>query len=264
MPITYGRLEHHDPRSRAYPCAALPGVALRSVTWTRRIPILDQGSIGSCTGNAATGWLATDSTGRTATDTVTITAAGAAASHGRFADGAHRLDENFALGLYSLATRLDGLPGTYPPEDTGSSGLGVAKALKALGLASSYGHAFSEPAMATVLQRRPVIIGIPWLNSMETPGQDGRIPVVPSSGVAGGHEVEVTALDVEAGRYWITNSWGSGWGIDGRGWVPRTAMAWLLAQGGDVTVPVRTRSVPVPGPRGPLARLRGLLCGRTS
>jgi hypothetical protein len=257
---TYGRLQHHDPQSRSFPHATLPSAALRSVAWNRRSPILDQGQRGSCTGNAGAGWLATDSAGRTAADTVTITAAGAAASHGRFKAGPHKLDEAFAVALYSLATVLDGLPGTYPPQDSGSCGLGVAKALKALGLASAYRHAFSEQAMASALQIGPVIIGVPWLVSMESPRADGRIPVDPVSGVAGGHEVEVAAIDVEGGRYWITNSWGAGWGVDGRGWVTRDDMAWLLAQGGDVTVPIRTSTYPVPAPRGPLARIRGLFC----
>src|SRR5690242_16937314 len=108
-----GRHVEHDPRSLAFAHPVLPRTAIKSVSWTRRIPILDQGSLGSCTGNAATGALGTDSAGRTATTSVTISATGAAASHGLFAAGVHTLDEDFAVALYSLATILDSFSGTY-------------------------------------------------------------------------------------------------------------------------------------------------------
>jgi len=53
-----------------------------------------------------------------------------------------KLDEVQARILYGMATKLDGLPGEFPPDDTGSSGLGAAKAAKALGYISAYHHAF--------------------------------------------------------------------------------------------------------------------------
>lgn len=242
-----GRHVDHDARSLAYAQGVLPKSAIQSVDWARRIPILDQGQLGSCTGNAATGILGTDSLGRTATSTVTISAAGAAASHGLFPAGDHALNEAFAVALYSLATILDGVPGTYPPTDTGSSGLGVAKALKAIGLATGYGHAFSLAALTSALQGGPVIIGIPWLNSMFTPAADGRIPVDQSSGVAGGHEIEIAGYDAAAGEYWLTNSWGTSWGQGGRGYLTAADLQWLLSQQGDVTVPAWA-GAPAPTP----------------
>jgi hypothetical protein len=241
----FGRLVEHDPRSLAYAHGVLPKSALQSVSWTRRTPILDQGNLGSCTGNAACGLLGTDSAGRTATGTVTITAAGAAASHGLIAAGEHALDETFAVALYSLATVLDSYPGQYPPTDTGSSGLGAAKALKALGLASSYTHAFSLAAVTSALQSGPVLLGTVWLQSMFSPAADGRIPVDRTSPVAGGHELEITGWDATTDRYWLTNSWGPSWSQGGRGYVTGADLGWLLSQQGDITVPVLT---PAPGP----------------
>lgn len=247
-----GRHVEHDPRSLAYAHGVLPKSAIKSVSWTRRIPILDQGSLGSCTGNAGTGVLGTDSAGRTATGTVLITTAAADASHGLFTAGEHTLDEDFAVALYSLATILDSVSGTYPPDDTGSTGIGVAKALKALGLASGYTHAFSMAALNSALQTGPVMIGITWYNSMFDPKGDGQIVVDPKSGVAGGHELELLAFDAVTGEYEVPNSWNETWGHGGYGYFTTSALTSLLAQQGDVTVPSLVAApAPTPPPADP-------------
>jgi hypothetical protein len=242
-----GRHVHHDPRSLAYAHGVLPKSAIKSVEWTRRVGILDQGNLGSCVGNAATGALGTDSAGRTAATSVTITAAGAAASHGLFTAGVHPLDEAFAVKLYSLATILDSYAGQYPPTDTGSSGIGAGKALQALGLASGYTHAFSLAALNSALQSGPVLIGIPWLNSMFNPAGDGRIPVDKTSGIAGGHELELSKFDASTGEYWVPNSWNTSWGQSGWGYLATADITWLLSQQGDVTVPALV-GAPTPTP----------------
>ncbi|MFE2850549.1 C1 family peptidase [Streptomyces lavendulae] len=246
-PRTLGRHVEHDPRSLAYAHGVLPKSAIKPVNWARRIPVLDQGQLGSCTGNAGTGLLGTDSAARRGRTSVTITTAAAKASHGQIAVGEHVLDEAFAVALYSLASVLDSVPGQYPPTDTGSSGIGVAKALQALGLATRYTHAFSLAALDGALQTGPVMIGIPWLNSMFEPAADGRIVVDRSSGVARGHEVELTRYD-GADEYWITNSWGTSWGVAGSGYLSASDLTWLLSQQGDVTVPAWA-SLDRPAPR---------------
>jgi hypothetical protein len=244
-----GRHVAHYPESLAYAAGVLPKSAITTVRWKRRIPILDQGQLGSCTGNAATGMLGTDSAGRTATTTVTISAAGAAASHGLFTAGEHTLDEAFAVALYSLATILDTYSGTYPPTDTGSDGVSVSKALKALGLITAYTHAFSLDALNSALQASSLIIGIEWLESMFTTDPAGKIIVDKSSGVAGGHELEVLGYNADTGLYEIPNSWGTdGFGIDGTGFMTTADMAWLLSRQGDVTVPA---FAPLPAPPTP-------------
>ncbi|SRR6266576_896503 len=245
--LRFGRHVHHDPRSLAYAHSVLPKSAIKTVSWTRRVPIFDQGSIGSCTGNAGTGVLGTDSVLGTAPTTVTIAAAGASASHGLFTAGVYELNEDFAIKLYSLATVLDGVSGQYPPTDTGSSGIGVAKALKGLGLASGYTHAFSIAALNSALQAGPVMIGIEWLNSMFNTAADGRIIVDRTSGVAGGHEIELSKFDATTGEYWIDNSWSDTWGDHGLGYFTSVDLAWLLSQQGDVTVPAWTVA-PTPAP----------------
>jgi hypothetical protein len=251
-PLRLGRHVEHDPRSLAYAHGVLPKSAVKSVEWTRRIPILDQGNLGSCTGNAGTGVLGTDSAGRTASTSVTITPAGAAASHGVFVAGTYDLDEAFAVCLYKLATILDGISGTYPPTDTGSTGLGVAKALKALGLAGSYTHAFSIAALNSAVQSGAVLLGIVWPQSAFDTANDGRILVDKTSPIAGGHELELCKYDASTGEYWVPNSWNTTWGDKGWGYFTAADLAWLLSQQGDVTVPSLTGSpTPAPGPAAP-------------
>ncbi|MFF3511523.1 C1 family peptidase [Streptomyces sp. NPDC002573] len=255
-PFRLGRHVEHDPRSLRYAHGVLPQSAIKSVEWTRRIPILDQGSLGSCTGNAGTGVLGTDSAGRTASTSVIITAAGAAASHGLFTAGEHQLDEGFAVALYSLATILDGVSGQYPPTDTGSTGLGVGKALKALGLASGYTHAFSIAALNSALQTGPVMIGIEWLQSMFDTATDGRILLDKTSPIAGGHELELSKYDATTGEYWVPNSWNASWGQSGWGYLTTADLTWLLSQQGDVTVPAlvgapQPTPTPTPTPADP-------------
>ena len=44
----------------------------------------------------------------------------------------------FAVQLYADATVVDGYPGTYPPDDTGSSGLAICKVLNSRGTIKGY------------------------------------------------------------------------------------------------------------------------------
>ncbi|KUN03137.1 hypothetical protein AQI95_24570 [Streptomyces yokosukanensis] len=232
-----GRHVEHDPRSLRYAHGVLPDSAIKPVQWTRRVPVFDQGDLGSCTGNAAAGVLATDSAAGQGASSVTV-------------KGTERaVDESLAVDLYKLATTLDNVPGTYPPDDTGSSGLGVAKALESVGLATGYTHAFSLAALKSALQTGPAMLGIVWLNSMFDPASDGTLPVDHSSGVAGGHEIVCTGWD--GSRFRLDNSWGAGWGDAGSCWVKEPDMQWLLGQQGDVTVPalvVAPQPAPTPTP----------------
>jgi len=235
-PIHFGRHVEHDPRSLQFAHGVLPKTAIKSVDWTRRAPIFDQGNLGSCTGNAATGLLGTDSAARTGLTSVTL-------------DG-HTLpvDEDLAVQVYKLATRLDSIKGAYPPDDTGSSGLGAAKALKKLGLATGYSHAFSLDALKSALQTGPVMVGTVWLNSMfDVHPRTGYVFVDRKSGEAGGHEYVLSSYDAFALAFRIDNSWSESWGVRGSAWITEADMQWLLSQQGDVTVPVWA-TVPTPPP----------------
>ena len=132
--------------------------------------------------------------------------------------------EEFAVQLYSDATVVDGYPGTYPPEDTGSSGLAICKVLKTRGTIKGYLHARTAYGFLRLLQTGPVLQGMPWHEAFFTPDRKGFIDSDPrwsSSGIAGGHEVEAVGVELDtrdAFNSVITyvNSWGTGWGDSGR------------------------------------------------
>lgn len=231
-----GRHVRHDERSVLYAHGVMPRSAVKSVEWERHIPILDQGQVGSCVPNNAPEFLGTDAAGYVGASSVTVPAAD---TQGLFTAGsAWTLDEDFALQMYRLVTRLDSYRGQWEPDDTGSDGLTLAKALKMLGFADRYSHAFSYRALVSALQTGPVTLGLEWENSMFTTGKDGKITIDYGSGVAGGHQVFARKFDADNDRVWIDNSWGmNGFGLDGRGWFQGAELAAHLKRAGDVTVP---------------------------
>ncbi|KIQ62395.1 hypothetical protein TR51_25440 [Kitasatospora griseola] len=228
-----GRHIKHDPRSLAFAHPAVEVGTIRSVLWERRSPILNQGNLGSCTGNALTGILGTDSLGRTGQTSVTVKGD----PKGVFAPGTYVLDEAFAVKAYELNTKLDDYAGTYPPSDTGSNGLAAAKTGQALGLLSGYTHGFSIEALQAALQSGPVMWGTLWLKSMFNVDAKGCVVVDRNSAQAGGHELVISGYNVEHDVYTVQNSWGIEWGVNGLAYVSGADMAWLLSQRGDITVP---------------------------
>jgi papain like protease len=224
VPVFAGRLGRHiehDVRSLEHIVDA--GLALtttiRPVRWERFSPILDQGDVGSCTGNAMTGWLG-------------------CAPHCVSAVAAAQYDEPYALRVYELATQLDAFPGTYPPDDTGSSGLAVAKAAQQLHQISAYHWARTTAGLLRALMHQPVIVGITWYSSFDTPAANGTVTIAPDAYVRGGHEVLVRGYDTTRDALLCDNSWGPGFGLDGSFWLPIAVWNKLRTQGADVIVPV--------------------------
>lgn len=204
-----GRHVRHDPRSWGFPAPMAGQIA--SVRHTRHVPVWDQGSVGSCTGQAAVGCIGTGP----------FTHAGTASE---------------ALEVYSHATSLDDIAGTYPPTDTGSSGLAVMKALQARSLIQGFTHAFDLNSTLRALMLRPGITGIAWREGCDTPDANG---IVRYTGlVRGGHEVVIEGLDWENKLVWLCNSWGSGWGFGGAFAMTVSDYAKALADHGDATFPL--------------------------
>jgi len=216
-----GRHVEHDQRSRRY-AAAVSDAPLQRIRHKRHGHVFDQGSVGSCTGNAVAGACNTEPLHR---------------RYGRL------LLERDAVAVYAMATKLDGFPGEWPPDDTGSSGLAACKAAVELGFLTGYQHAFGVDHALQALQLGPVVTGIDWYDGFDRPDHHGKVEI--AGEVRGGHEVLVVGyhpapsgapLDALV-ECW--NSWGPGWGRFGR--FTFTVRTWgsLLERDGDVTVPIR-------------------------
>lgn len=225
-----GRHVVHDSRSLRYRAPARDPRKLASVRHEVRIPIMDQGQLGSCTGHAGTNTLASDA----------FWAVGQPLLAG--------IDPHeYAVELYSDATLLDPWPGQYKPDDTGSDGLSIAKVLHARGLISGYQHATSLAAALTALAERVVMVGTSWLEEMYGTTPEGHMMV--GGTPVGGHEYVLDELDVERQRVWMRNSWGEDWGLQGRAWMSWDELGKLLADDGDCTILVpRTEPAPQPTP----------------
>lgn len=217
-----GRHIEHDERSRDHGFLAKAGAApltfnqMRHVLHRRFGNVLDQGNLGSCTGNAS--------------------------AHCMNTAGFHKrgvvYHEADAVSFYSLATQLDDYPGQYPPDDTGSSGLAVAKALQEKGLIANYSHAFNLNEALTALQSRPVICGINWYEGFDNPNPTGLVTL--SGQVRGGHEICALGFEphstLDMSLIVFQNSWGRGWGHHGQFMMTVKDFSRLLDEEGDVTI----------------------------
>lgn len=232
-----GRHVRHDPRSLDYLFPAHTVDGLVSIRHERKIPVLDQGNLGSCTGNAAEGACGTSVLFDAIPNTVSAKPTGDADK-----------DETQAVALYSAATKLDSYRGTYPPNDTGSDGLSVAKAAKNAGLISGYTHCTDLDSALKALSQQPVITGASWYSGMDDPDSNGVAHV--TGYIRGGHEFVLDELDVENKRVGFTNSWGTSWGNEGRAYISWDDFEHLLSEDGDVTV-FTPLSQPAPQPTPP-------------
>lgn len=208
-----GRHVEHDPRSRDFPAPAAGQIV--SVNHQAVGLPLDQGQLGSCTANALCGAL------NSAPD---------------YNGGTPRTEPD-AVNLYETETALEGKP--YPPNDPGGTGLIVCKAAKQMGWISGYTHAFGLQHALQALVLRPVITGINWYSSFDTPDpQTGLVEITPGATVRGGHEIVADEIDAPNQLVWFWNSWGNQFGLGGRFCMSFGTWNRLLQEQGDVTVPV--------------------------
>jgi hypothetical protein len=223
FPKGLGRLVEHDPRSLSYPAGRAAGAPQR-VFWRHWGRVLDQGQVGSCTGNAITHTLMIDPlrvAGRT-------------------------LNEHVAVDLYSRATELDEFPGSYPQEDTGTSSLAVAKAAVEKGYIDRYEWAFGVDHATESLTLGALMIGSVWHEGMFYPDKQGFVER--SGDIVGGHEYVL--IGREDDTYVFLNSWSRKWGVHsprtrsdvsgGCFLMTRDTFGSLLDEQGDVMLPIKS------------------------
>jgi hypothetical protein len=223
----------HDTESRRY-AHDTTGLTVASVEHARTLPILDQGDVGSCTAEAGFGVLGTAPySGDQAVGAAVTKAFGG-------------WDQAGTYRLYSAEESLDG-DGPYPPNDNGSTGLTLAKALRAAGAISGWTQTFTLDDALKALTQYPLAVGTVWYNSMFDPDAEGILTVDAASGVAGGHEYEIVGYDASRGLVKAANSWGTGWGAAGYFYLAAEDLGALLAAQGDVTI-FTPLSQPAPTP----------------
>ncbi|MCW2901486.1 MAG: hypothetical protein JWO67_3751, partial [Streptosporangiaceae bacterium] len=205
-------------------------------------------ALGSCTCNAGTVSLAervAAARGTAALAEVQLTT-----PHGKSPglSGNEVLDEEFAILLYNLVTDQTGNPAQeWPPTDCGSTGLYVATELEHQGLISGHKTASGMENVCSLLQDGTVLMGAPWFNAWMEPDAQGFVDGDGSltallraieSGVAGGHETCLTALerlvltrtggiDLRASHVRVRNSWSPAFADHGSYRVRLSTLAWL-------------------------------------
>lgn len=226
-----------DERSLAY-TQAYAGETIKTAEWTPKVPVLDQedllaqdihtsemfhgvedvDALGSCTGNSGTELVSI------LHDADTLKTAGLDVTDPVAA-------EKWAIGLYSDGTHRDEWnDAAYPSQDCGSSGLGIAKALRSRGLIDEYRHATTARQFARDLGQGPFLMGTVWYQAWFEPVTKSAllddIKNWEKSPVAGGHELCVTALedvvfdssgslDLQRTVIRLRNHWTRSWGDEG-------------------------------------------------
>ncbi|HUM06365.1 MAG TPA: hypothetical protein VLT90_12950 [Terriglobales bacterium] len=252
MSITYIPIRSLDPRLKRHICHdsrswnySLPtdGMTLQDKTWAMYMNDgkLDQGNVGACTAETADELLASDPL----FDTLDL------ATQQGVTSGA----QDWPLAFYHDETADDDISGTYPPNDTGSDALGMAKAALARGLISGYQHTFTaEDALLGLSNVGPFGWGTLWKTGMDNVDVDtGQVKY--SGAVRGGHEISAYRIDVTNERVWCHNHWGA-WGYQNGGtfWISFADFEKSLADQGDVVFfTPRTSPAPTPQPPAPPA-----------
>lgn len=131
----------------------------------------------------------------------------------------------------------------WPGEDyEGTSVLAGAKVMQQLGYFDEYRWAFSvEDIILALVHEGPVVLGVDWYEGMYDPDDRGFLNITGSK--VGGHAILCSSVSMSARRFTLWNSWGQGWGMNGRAYVRFEDMQALLNMGGEACVPVGRRVV---------------------
>lgn len=206
---------HKDPRSRGFASRSIVERTARfkRVWTTRKEGPLDQGSEGACVGFSCAGELAAK-------------------------PAAYPVTDETALKIYAAARQIDMDAGRE--YDSGATVIAGLQACRRANYFSKFVWCFGiDDTINWIVRKGPVILGINWYDAMYEPSVGGLLEI--GGPIVGGHAIM-------ANGYWpahpvfgdvlvLTNSWGKGWGINGRAYLPVESAARLLKEDGEVAAP---------------------------
>jgi hypothetical protein len=213
-----GRQLVHDPKSRAFPTR----VAIDKASWRdKSIRIYDPSPNpnqchGECTGVAKC--VEFNAVGNRISGTV--------------------LKMENAHVFYHYATTLDPFEGEWPPDDTGSSGLGACKAAQQLKLGGEYRHVFggADEVVQLIMLNRAVNVGTWWYDGMFHPSARSSI-IEPTGPQVGGHQYIAFGYRKTADLVKIRCWWGTFRDV----WIKREHLNELILDGGDAHIQDRAQ-----------------------
>lgn len=198
----FGFRQIPDSRDMLYSMPLLMGTAPIQrpdvVRW-KPGPILDQGSEGSCSGQAVKQLLQSEPF--------------------------QQLDGPSALDIYFDARKIDEFPDTIE----GTSVRAALQVVKSLGLIQSFHWAPNLESVLDWLHRAgPVDAGTDWFSYQTL--LDYQVTF--QGRAVGGHSYLLTGYDIPARRLFMVNSWGTSYGYRGEGWIAFSDFERLLRLGG--------------------------------
>jgi hypothetical protein len=230
-PVVRHKLGRHrgaiTKRTRAgYTVLPLPDAA-----WPPLLDSLNQRDVGACTGFATlqcrltTRWLWPGTSDLEALDLI-------------------------ALGIYSGATKRDSFAGSWPPNDTGSTGEFALDEAVAQGYFSGYVAVTSFEELQSALQHQPCITGTDWPEGFFAPDRCGAVKR--TGAIAGGHEWVIEGIRYETKQILGRTSWGD----FGAKWNEKSGFFWvtfgdfnaLFDAGGDIHCPRTSETEMTYGP----------------
>jgi hypothetical protein len=199
-----GRIQLHDPRSRGfvYPVETpQPGFSVRHRMDARNV---DQFYTSGCVGFSGANLLNCATAARSRK-----------AFNSNYMGTSYRyLDNEDGLFNYRKSTEHDPFDWTYPPDDEGSSALGLMKFWRLNGIITGYDWTFSFSHFLAALQKQPVLVGTNWYEQMGSPSAQGVATV--GGDPMSEHEYLANAILWHDRLIGFENSWGENWGLRGR------------------------------------------------
>lgn len=133
-----------------------------------------------------------------------------------------------AHAIYYECKVIDGQPG----QENGSTVRSGAIAMRNRGRLATFAFARSMDEIDSWIDHQgPVVMGTNWTNDMFNPDANGYVR--PTGAVAGGHCYQMLDRLDQEDAYLFDNSWGLGWGDNGRFRMKRKDVEHLLNQQGE-------------------------------